>query len=578
SITEKTVDKDGKRVDNYVVEREFPTARDNKKRILPLRMANVSAKRLEVFKGMPPYVNARNEEALATALIRGLGKEILAPRRDEARHDYYIGLAYLYGVDTEIDRAVALSLIKRSAERGYSTAMERLALMYTQGDGVGIDYSEALAWQRRAVEKYRTLLSDGAVEYKNFIGYFSALTTLCDHLFEVGGAADEIARICDDALAIARALYTVSRNPISTTFLAAVYLILGNNYLHGGDFAAALENAHSAREILERGDAEEWNYDANLLSVYSLLELIYRTLGDRENRARYQNEIDRVRGEDDGAESESAFAFGILKNKDGMMSEDGMHLAEYDGALAILEQECQRDPTDERLRRLAHGYATYATNLSRKLREQRRSKILPASQLTGLHVCDFDGENGREERLSLFREVIRLNQRSIEIYGDIAGRTDVASDLRNLADQCRTMAEFILDLLPEFNTGDGQASGYYTDADGYFARAVELYFKIVRRTNYAEDKNNLIEIIAQRADNLGDMYMMNLGGEELLHNGIALLDEGMKIANELLAMAKSMDFDAAFDSLCLAYNELYLALGDDEKADHYLRLASIPLF
>ena len=222
SITEKVQSESGKRVNNYVVEKEFPIARSKGKRILPLRMANVSQKKLAVFGGLPPYVNARNEQALAEALIRELGKDILAPRKNGPQHDYYIGLAYLYGIDVEIDRAVAFSLIKRSAERGYAPAMEKLTEMYRNGDGVGVDYSEALAWQRLLVEKYRTRLKEKGGKFLDYVHYFGVLSTLFDYLFEYG-ATSEINQVCDDALVFANNLYAKAPGPLSRYYVAMIH-------------------------------------------------------------------------------------------------------------------------------------------------------------------------------------------------------------------------------------------------------------------------------------------------------------------------------------------------------------------
>ena len=518
-------------------------------------------------------MNARNEQALAEALIRELGKDILAPRKNGPQHDYYIGLAYLYGIDVEIDRAVAFSLIKRSAERGYAPAMEKLTEMYRNGDGVGVDYSEALAWQRLLVEKYRTRLKEKGCKFLDYIHYFGVLSTLFDYLFEYG-ATSEINQVCNDALVIANNLYAKAPGPLSRYYVAMIHFTLAEYYVQCGRFDAALENAHKSRELREKNSEEEWSYNEDLLPVYSLIEHIYHSLGDTKNRAIYREKIARLKETINEPLSETDFAFDVFKKVGAIMSEDGIHLEEYDGALEILKQKYKRNRSDENLRSLGQGYSIYATRLSSELRKQRRMPGLPPSLSTGSTYA-FGGENGPAKKLSLFVEVINLNRKSIEIYEDIVKRTGVVTDLRNLATNHRKMAEFILDILSEFDTGDEKVASYYADADRHFKRSIELYSEVVRRTDYIDDKSNLAEIIAQRVTHVARMYNLALVGEEALHEGLALLEEGMKIANELLSLVKSVDHESVFHSICLAFSNIYLALGDKEKAEYYDNLALI---
>ena len=353
-----------------------------------------------------------------------------------------------------------------------------------------------------------------------------------------------------------------------------IHFTLAEYYLQRGRFDAALENAHKSRELREQNREEEWSDNEDLIPVYSLIEHIYHLLGDTKNRTIYREKTARLKEAVNVPLSETEFAFDVLKKDVGMMSEDGMHLDEYDGALEILEQKYKRNRSDENLRSLGQGYSTYASHLSSALRKQRRMTGLPATLSTGSTYA-FDGENGQAEKLSLFNEVINLNKNSIEIYEDIVKRTGVVADLRNLASKCREMAEFILDILPEFDTGDERIASYRADADQYFKRSIELYSEVVRRTDYIDDKSNLAEIIAQRVANIAKMYDLALVGEDFLHEGLALLEEGMKIANELLSLVKSSEHEFVFDSICLAFCDIYLALGNNEKAEYYKSLASI---
>ena len=152
SITDKTV-KDGKLVDNYVVSHEFPTAMAAHKKILPIRIAQISDEKLrDVFDGIPPCVNMEDNSAVSKALLQMLGDEVCTERKNTPEHDFLIGLAYLGGIDVEIDREKAFALIEHSAKLGNVRAMEKLVHMYRNGDGVPLNYGAAIEWQKRFVE------------------------------------------------------------------------------------------------------------------------------------------------------------------------------------------------------------------------------------------------------------------------------------------------------------------------------------------------------------------------------------------------------------------------------------------
>ena len=70
------------------------------------------------------------------------------------KHNYLIGLAYLNGVDVEVDHERALSLITSSADAGYIDAMEKLFDMYESGVGVALDFRKAAVWAEKVYNYY----------------------------------------------------------------------------------------------------------------------------------------------------------------------------------------------------------------------------------------------------------------------------------------------------------------------------------------------------------------------------------------------------------------------------------------
>ena len=68
-------------------------------------------------------------------------------------HNFFIGLAYLGGVDVEVDRERALELITMSAEEDLPEAMLKLIAMYTDGIGVGRDSNAVQKWRNHLLER-----------------------------------------------------------------------------------------------------------------------------------------------------------------------------------------------------------------------------------------------------------------------------------------------------------------------------------------------------------------------------------------------------------------------------------------
>ena len=195
---------------NYVMREEFPRARNRHRtqgdlEIVPVEMYDTQqgderTERLKmstVYRDIPPiqdeHQTAQMNEALVSALQRISRKE----NDGSARHRFFIGLAYLCGIDVEVDRARALSLLESAATdpEPCFDATEKLVDMYLNGDGVERDLKKAVEWQRLLCGQYRTEYekNHSPDEHLGFgTRYFRALMTLSDILRESGGMSGAI--------------------------------------------------------------------------------------------------------------------------------------------------------------------------------------------------------------------------------------------------------------------------------------------------------------------------------------------------------------------------------------------------
>lgn len=119
--------------DNYVMREEYPAAKRLGMDILPTEMEKTDRERLScLFDGIPSPVHTDDQE-FSLSLIRMLEKIAKSENDGDNEHNFLIGLAYLDGIDVEIDRDRALKLIGDSAEAGLTEAMEKMYHIYHDG-------------------------------------------------------------------------------------------------------------------------------------------------------------------------------------------------------------------------------------------------------------------------------------------------------------------------------------------------------------------------------------------------------------------------------------------------------------
>ena len=140
--------------ENYIQTTEYPAARQSGKPILPVEMAETNRKVLESHYRDIPQCTAPDDEQFRTRLLDSLRRIALRENDADPTHNYLIGLAYLDGIDVEVDKARGVELITSAAEADLPEAMRKLRKMYREGSGVDLNYREALKWAQRIVDYY----------------------------------------------------------------------------------------------------------------------------------------------------------------------------------------------------------------------------------------------------------------------------------------------------------------------------------------------------------------------------------------------------------------------------------------
>ena len=173
---------------NYILNIEYPMAQEMGKNILPAEMEPTDREKLrEMYPDIPDVVVRSDKQTLCDRLMTSLKGLAIAENDNDPQHNFFIGLAYLGGIDVEVNHERAVNLITGSAEQGYIPAIEKLVSMYNSGEGVSRDYHKAVEWQKSLVEERKK-------KYESNPGETTVLILLSD-LWDLGDAYQALGQL-----------------------------------------------------------------------------------------------------------------------------------------------------------------------------------------------------------------------------------------------------------------------------------------------------------------------------------------------------------------------------------------------
>ncbi len=169
--------------ENYVMTVEYPEAKKEGKEILACELVKTDLDELKAkYDGIPDSVNAYDSQKLSSELAKTFSaqasKGASSEMCDAPEHLFLIGLAYLNGIDVEIDTQRGIDLIKKSAEASFPAATKKLASLYYDGSGVPISFKSAIEWQKKTVKILKKKYGLGNAEVQSemsiLAGYYRA--------------------------------------------------------------------------------------------------------------------------------------------------------------------------------------------------------------------------------------------------------------------------------------------------------------------------------------------------------------------------------------------------------------------
>ena len=164
-VTPSLLEPNDKGEDNYVKSTEYPAAKEmakaDGKDILPAELLGDGVEPTERealfrdFADLPEPLDISSDSERESFLER-LRKLAAEERRDDPTHNYLIGLAYLDGIDVEVDRERGLELITAAGEAELPEAMEKLFTIFDCEWGT-VDYRKVVYWAEKKANYYSRL-------------------------------------------------------------------------------------------------------------------------------------------------------------------------------------------------------------------------------------------------------------------------------------------------------------------------------------------------------------------------------------------------------------------------------------
>ena len=307
---------------NYVMRVEYPMARNRKSEnddfeIIPVEMyepedgkegedwridqSHLKGKKDFEYQEISDLQDEHRLQEMNKSFLDALERIAKKENDGSSRHRFFIGLAYLNGIDVEINQERALDLLQGAAEDP-SPCMEataKLADMYLNGEGVERDSAKAIFWQRKLASQYKAAYDQNhdPDEHKGYgTAYFKALGKLSD-MYRDYAAVQAAVDTAKEALTFCEELEQEVGIREQRRDKALILNRLGSLYRERGDLDLALDCYQRAGKIYEKLAAEIGTQRArrDLSISHERIGDICRKQGDLSAADSYYQKVKEIR-------------------------------------------------------------------------------------------------------------------------------------------------------------------------------------------------------------------------------------------------------------------------------------------
>ena len=405
---------------NYVMDIEYPMAKKAEKPILPAEIVPTDKEALKQhYQSIPDVVNAYDAPALSDALMQTLEMIAIRENDNSPEHNFFIGLAYLSGIDVEVDRERALKLITSAAEAELPEAIEKLASLYATGESVEYDRKEELRWRKKLVEALKKAYAN-APEESTGIRLLNAMWELKNTDLRYSNYREEYIQNFEEALEFSKTLSESFLSQKTERMVEFAY----------DELAEALASA-------ERPEEAEICFQKSLALAKHLLE-IYGTSVYKRDLAYTYNSIG---------------SFYDFRKRNFAKSAEF-----YEKSRELFEQILTETMTEQSLLDLAHTYEklaeTYVKLPSLEQAEQNYQKLIAIRERIVKESGREEGPGelaGAHSRLAGFYQDCNRNAEaerehiiSYQHYTDIAQKTNSVFDYEHLHFKISRLIDFYI--------------------------------------------------------------------------------------------------------------------------------------
>ncbi|MGN0620744.1 MAG: tetratricopeptide repeat protein [Porcipelethomonas sp.] len=257
---------------NYIMSIEYPMAIKENKEILPVEMIKTDINKLnEKYDSLPEVIPVENSEKLCESFRKSV--KITEISFDPV-HLYLIGLAYMNGIDVEINHEKGAGLIENAAAEGLEAAVSNMVQLYIDGYGVKRDYDKAIEWQEKLIEIKQEIFNESqnsddelalAHEYDTLSSFY--YTFIIDY---------------DKALEYLKKALIIKEKILGTDdpATAGTYNDIGMVYSYMGEYSNALEMYEKVLEIRENILGTD---HIDTASILNNIGTVYSDIGEYDN-------------------------------------------------------------------------------------------------------------------------------------------------------------------------------------------------------------------------------------------------------------------------------------------------------
>lgn len=274
---------------NYVMTTEYPMAMQENKLVLPAEIIETDKKLLkEMYKGIPNCTDVHDDAALTESLLNAVKAMAINENDSSPEHLFFIGIAYLSGIDVEKNHERAVNLITSAAESGLPEAMEKLVSMYCNGEGVAINYETAVKWQKKYVEFLEEKKHDSKEDVERYLNETTSLV----YFYHEQELFDEVKSTCNSIISFIATVNGRYNELFLKRFLIDFYFYLAVAEKDTGNYINAINAYQTAAEHTEALPRTDSNISSLTLFYGEIGRMFYELNDFSESKKYMEKSID----------------------------------------------------------------------------------------------------------------------------------------------------------------------------------------------------------------------------------------------------------------------------------------------